>query len=194
MQAQARSGSSRSKRLGSGLIGGRIDVGTISSKHEASNGGQHGEDDEVSEVRATIVDVARRAGVSKSTVSLVLGGSSLVADATRERVSRGDDRTRLHLSPRRGDASRRQIRRPRHGHQRPLQPVLCRARDRHRAGVPGRGLHSVSRQFRRGPGPPAGGHPLDARAWRGRARARRRDRTPPSATSKPWWRACRSCR
>ena len=39
------------------------------------------------EGRATIVDVARRAGVSKSTVSLVLGGSSLVADATRERVS-----------------------------------------------------------------------------------------------------------
>jgi LacI family transcriptional regulator len=37
--------------------------------------------------RATIVDVARRAGVSKSTVSLVLGGSSLVADATRERVA-----------------------------------------------------------------------------------------------------------
>jgi LacI family transcriptional regulator len=39
------------------------------------------------EGRATIVDVARRAGVSKSTVSLVLGGSSLVADATRERVA-----------------------------------------------------------------------------------------------------------
>jgi LacI family transcriptional regulator len=39
------------------------------------------------EGRPTIVDVARRAGVSKSTVSLVLGGSSLVADATRERVS-----------------------------------------------------------------------------------------------------------
>jgi LacI family transcriptional regulator len=37
--------------------------------------------------RATIVDVARRAGVSKSTVSLVLSGSSLVADATRQRVS-----------------------------------------------------------------------------------------------------------
>src|SRR5271156_6407427 len=42
---------------------------------------------EVREGRATIVDVARRAGVSKSTVSLVLGGSSLVADSTRERVS-----------------------------------------------------------------------------------------------------------
>jgi LacI family transcriptional regulator len=42
---------------------------------------------EVREGRTTIVDVARRAGVSKSTVSLVLGGSSLVADATRERVS-----------------------------------------------------------------------------------------------------------
>ena len=39
------------------------------------------------EGRATIVDVARRAGVSKSTVSLVLGGSSLVAETTRERVS-----------------------------------------------------------------------------------------------------------
>jgi LacI family transcriptional regulator len=42
---------------------------------------------EVREGRATIVDVARRAGVSKSTVSLVLGGSALVAEATRERVS-----------------------------------------------------------------------------------------------------------
>ena len=42
---------------------------------------------EVREGRATIVDVARRAGVSKSTVSLVLGGSSLVAESTRERVA-----------------------------------------------------------------------------------------------------------
>ncbi|MDR3376572.1 MAG: LacI family DNA-binding transcriptional regulator [Ancalomicrobiaceae bacterium] len=37
--------------------------------------------------RSTIVDVAHRAGVSKSTVSLVLSGSSLVAEATRERVT-----------------------------------------------------------------------------------------------------------
>jgi LacI family transcriptional regulator len=51
------------------------------------NGGDHGEEDTVSESRATIVDVARLAGVSKSTVSLVLGGSSLVADATRARVT-----------------------------------------------------------------------------------------------------------
>ena len=41
----------------------------------------------LNEPRATIVDVARVAGVSKSTVSLVLGGSSLVADSTRERVT-----------------------------------------------------------------------------------------------------------
>jgi LacI family transcriptional regulator len=42
---------------------------------------------EARENRATIVDVARRAGVSKSTVSLVISGSRLVAEATRARVS-----------------------------------------------------------------------------------------------------------
>src|SRR3979490_1722291 len=37
--------------------------------------------------RVTIVDVARRAGVSKSTVSLVLSGSALVAEPTKLRVN-----------------------------------------------------------------------------------------------------------
>src|SRR5277367_4463821 len=37
--------------------------------------------------RPTIIDVARAAGVSKSTVSLVISGSGLVAESTRERVS-----------------------------------------------------------------------------------------------------------
>jgi DNA-binding LacI/PurR family transcriptional regulator len=36
----------------------------------------------------TLVDVARRAGVSKSTVSNVIRGATLVADTTRERVER----------------------------------------------------------------------------------------------------------
>src|SRR5271169_2091489 len=38
--------------------------------------------------RVTIVDVANRAGVSKSTVSLVLAASPLVAEGTRDRVSK----------------------------------------------------------------------------------------------------------
>jgi LacI family transcriptional regulator len=55
--------------------------------------------------RATIVDVARRAGVSKSTVSLVLGGSSLVAETTRERVA--DAMTELGYIYHRGAATLR---------------------------------------------------------------------------------------
>src|SRR5271165_4868855 len=60
---------------------------------------------EVRDGRATIVDVARRAGVSKSTVSLVLRGSSLVAESTRERVS--DAMTELGYIYHRGAATLR---------------------------------------------------------------------------------------
>src|SRR3984885_621802 len=49
---------------------------------EAAQGGT-----EDRNARPTIVDVARAAGVSKSTVSLVISGSGLVAESTRERVS-----------------------------------------------------------------------------------------------------------
>ena len=41
----------------------------------------------VNKARVTVVDIARAAGVSKSTVSLVLQGSPLVNDATRAKVS-----------------------------------------------------------------------------------------------------------
>ena len=50
------------------------------------NGREAGEERAAGVARATIVDVARRAGVSKSTVSLVLGGSSLVAEAGAYKV------------------------------------------------------------------------------------------------------------
>src|SRR6201997_4472269 len=49
---------------------------------EGAQGGTEGRN-----ARPTIVDVARAAGVSKSTVSLVISGSGLVAESTRERVS-----------------------------------------------------------------------------------------------------------
>jgi LacI family transcriptional regulator len=51
------------------------------------NAGAHRRDAGGRDGRATIVDVARVAGVSKSTVSLVISGSGLVAESTRERVS-----------------------------------------------------------------------------------------------------------
>ena len=95
-------------------------------------------------------------------------------DDPRARLRR-NDRAWLHLSSRRGDLARRQVRRHRHGHQRPVEPLLCRARDRHRAGVPGRRLYPLSRQHRGKRGSPAAGDPLDARARGGGACARARD-------------------
>ena len=61
------------------------------------------------EGRATIVDVARRAGVSKSTVSLVLGGSALGRRGDPRACLGRDDRAWLYLPPRRCDVARRQI-------------------------------------------------------------------------------------
>ena len=48
--------------------------------------------------RVTIVDIARAAGVSKSTVSLVLQGSPLVKDETRARVSRAMGRGSITIN------------------------------------------------------------------------------------------------
>ena len=39
------------------------------------------------ENKVTVIDIAKRAGVSKSTVSLVLQGSPLVKDETRAKVN-----------------------------------------------------------------------------------------------------------
>ena len=85
---------------------------------------------------------------------------------------RRDGGARLHLSSRRRDLARREVRGARHGHQRPVEPLLRRTGDRHRAGLSGRRLHSVSRQYRREPGSPARSHPVDARARRRRSRSR----------------------
>ena len=81
----------------------------------------------------TIIDIARAAGVSKSTVSLVLKGIPLVkagdprAGSTRaiEQLGYVYNRGAANLR-----TARSQLRR--HGHQRPDQPVLRRARGRHR--------------------------------------------------------------
>ena len=83
----------------------------------------------------------------------------------------GDERSRLHLSSRRGDPARREIARARHGHQRSLQSVLRRDGDRHRGGLPGRRFHPLHRQHGRESRPSVAGHPLDARIWRGGAGA-----------------------
>ena len=136
----------------------------------------------MSEARATIVDVARRAGVSKSTVSLVLGGSSLVADSTRERVT--EAMSELGYIYHRGAATLRGAKSGVLGMviNDLSNPFYRRARDWHRAGMSGRRIHPVSRQFRRGSDPPAGGHPIHAGAWRGRAGARPRNRHISAAT------------
>ncbi len=59
----------------------------------------------IQSTRATMVDVARHAGVSKSTVSLVLSGSPLVAEKTRELV--GQSLTALGYIYHRGAATLR---------------------------------------------------------------------------------------
>ena len=81
--------------------------------------------------RVTIVDVARRAGVSKSTVSLVLAGSELVAEPTRARVNRAMQA--LGYVYHRGAASLRAASSDfrRHGLQRPHQSVLRRTCGQH---------------------------------------------------------------
>ena len=51
--------------------------------------------------RATIADIAERAGVSKGAVSYALNGQPGVSDATRTRDPRDRDRARLVPQPRR---------------------------------------------------------------------------------------------
>ncbi len=128
------------------------------------------------EARATIVDVARHAGVSKSTVSLVLSGSSLVAEATRERVSQA--MSDLGYIYHRGAATLRGAKSGVLGMviNDLVESVLRRDGDRHRGGLPGRRLHPVHRQHRRESRPAIAGHPLDARIWRGGAGAVAGDR------------------
>ena len=77
-----------------------------------------------SRAKATILDIAREAGVSKSTVSLVLQGSGLIRPETAEQGSQGDRGCRLCLQSRRRQSAQGPVECRRHGHQRPHQPVL----------------------------------------------------------------------
>ncbi len=103
---------------------------------------------EVRNGRATIVDVAR-APACRSPRSLWCWAGAAWSPSRPESASRTRCRELGYIYHRGAATLRgRQIRRPRHGHQRPVEPLLRRTGDRHRAGLPGRGLHSVSRQHR----------------------------------------------
>src|SRR3954452_4718113 len=58
---------------------------------ERSNSDIEGNSEMAGRTKATILDIAREAGVSKSTVSLVLQGSGLIRPETVERVRKAID-------------------------------------------------------------------------------------------------------
>ena len=116
--------------------------------------------------RVTVVDIARAAGVSKSTVSLVLQGSPAGQRGDPRQGQRGHPRARLRLQSRRGQPApvQCQVEDHRHGRQRPDQQLLRRTGRRASTGRPVGRLRPVPRQYRRKRRSPARGHRLDARA------------------------------
>ena len=118
--------------------------------------------------RITVTDLAREAGVSRSTVSLVLRNSPLVKPRDRAPGRGGHRPPRLHLQPQRRQSAPQNQRNGGRGHPRPDQPVLRGAGGRPGGRATGRGLRLAHGQHRRRSGASAAGHGDHARAWRGR--------------------------
>ena len=116
--------------------------------------------------RPTIVDVARHAGVSKSTVSLVLQDSPLVRKSTRGEVEKAMNAlnyvyNRSAANLRGADVGLIGLR-----HQRSPQPVLHRVRRQRADDLRQPRLRHRDRQHRREPRHPGASDHLDDRAWR----------------------------
>src|SRR5262249_28137685 len=114
----------------------------------------------------TIIDIAKSAGVLKSTVSLVLKKSPLVKEETRQQVTK--TMNTLGYVYNRGAASLRRSRADLVGMviNDLSNPFFCGLPIRYRAPTANFGFHPVPRQSRRRRRPAGRGGPVHARAWR----------------------------
>ena len=134
-------------------------------------------------MRPTVKDIARHAGVSPATVSLVLRNSPLVARPTRAGVQSSIDSLGYVYRPRRGQSAHAPDPHGRARRLRDHQSVLRRADGRHRRRARSGGLGRLRRQYRgiaRAPGPL---HRAHARAPGRRPPAHARPKAPTPRSS-----------